>query len=155
MLDETANVDGSLGEGGFNGSGKVTSELWGQILSLLPGGTHPLKHLDLPATTLNKDTCMVVLWGGGRIASALLPIPSQNSMHMLKILLNYITESTWAVGEKWEEQRVVACPAAVDRCSPCSWGDSQQSVQGKGSWPRRAPSSQLFESRRWGKRSTS
>lgn len=47
------------------GPGKVTSELWGQILSLLPGGTHPLKHLDLPATTLNKDTCMVVLWGGG------------------------------------------------------------------------------------------
>lgn len=76
-------------------------------------------------------------------------IPSQNSMHMLKILLNYITEKHLGCWRKvGRAESCEACPAAVDGAHPAAGVTPSSPVQGgKAAGREGPPSSQLFESR--------
>lgn len=68
---------------------------------LLPGGTHPLKHLDPPMTTLHLTKIPAWLFFRGEwIASALLPFLLKIQCTCLRFFLTTLWKITWAVGEK-------------------------------------------------------
>lgn len=129
--------------------------------SVLPGGTHPLKHLDLPMTTLHLTKIPAWFWVfvcGVGVASALLPFLLKIQCTCLRFFLTILWKSAWAVGEKYvgRAESCEACPAAVDGALPAAGVRPTSPMQGAGQLAEKPPStsSQLFESREGGGRGT-